>query len=287
MEAKEQYEARKTRDEARRKIQAEAQNRWWFNQPQPIDRFTGWLVAWTALLFIASIASAAILLKTDSGLQEQITGLKRLLDLMESDQRPWISVQVAPGAFTWSDAVSPTATAPIVVTQIPGVNFTPHFILKNVGKSPAANVAINSKIYLSRKDAPSIGADYNNICNPTYNAAADLGYTIFPNDTLEIDQPMFVASKDIDEAVRFRLDLQQTLLGKNDGRKVIVSQFLACVVYKSSFAPSGGFHTTRLTAFIESIDRAGNFQEILADGISIPKERMKFLRDTAVGNDAD
>lgn len=30
---------------------------WWYEQPAPIDRFTGWLVLWTALLFAANLAA--------------------------------------------------------------------------------------------------------------------------------------------------------------------------------------------------------------------------------------
>ena len=77
----------KSRNEARDARKAEKQKPrpkrlWWFQQPQPIDRFTGWLVAWTALLFIGTIISAAILFKTDNTLQETLT----------ATQRPWVSI---------------------------------------------------------------------------------------------------------------------------------------------------------------------------------------------------
>jgi hypothetical protein len=47
MGTKENYEARKADEKAKR--EANKSKRWWFNQRVPIDRFTGWLVAWTAV----------------------------------------------------------------------------------------------------------------------------------------------------------------------------------------------------------------------------------------------
>ena len=67
MGTKEQYEARKASAKAERDKQ-----KWWFQQPDPINRFTGWLVAWTALLFFGTIISAGVLLKTDHTLQDTI-----------------------------------------------------------------------------------------------------------------------------------------------------------------------------------------------------------------------
>ena len=64
MGAREQYEANKRAEET--KVD---KKKWWFKQTAPIDRFTGWLVAWTALLFIATVLNAAILYVTDHTLR--------------------------------------------------------------------------------------------------------------------------------------------------------------------------------------------------------------------------
>jgi hypothetical protein len=82
MGAKENYEARKADEKAKR--EADKSKRWWFNQRVPIDRFTGWLVAWTALLFIATIINAGVLWKTDHTLKETL----------EASNRAWITPHI-------------------------------------------------------------------------------------------------------------------------------------------------------------------------------------------------
>src|SRR5687768_8291309 len=77
MGTKEQYEARKRAEDAK-----SDQKRWWFRQPNPIDRFTGWLVAWTALLFLGTLGSALVLIKTDLTLHETLV----------ATQRPWLAI---------------------------------------------------------------------------------------------------------------------------------------------------------------------------------------------------
>jgi hypothetical protein len=64
MGTKENYEANK-----RAAATKADKKKLWFRQREPIDRFTGWLVAWTALLFAATVISAGILWKTDQTLR--------------------------------------------------------------------------------------------------------------------------------------------------------------------------------------------------------------------------
>jgi hypothetical protein len=62
------------------RIETEAQSesrRWWFRQKNPIDRVTGWLVVWTAALFIATIANAVILHSTDGKIKESYAAVQR------------------------------------------------------------------------------------------------------------------------------------------------------------------------------------------------------------------
>ena len=52
-----------------------------------------WSVVWTACLFIATIASAVVLLRTDNTLKDQAAITGRQLAVMESQQRAWINYQ--------------------------------------------------------------------------------------------------------------------------------------------------------------------------------------------------
>jgi len=61
--------------------------RWWFQHSAPIDRFTGWLVAWTALLFVATIISAGILFITDHTLKETLEETRRAVVASEKSAK--------------------------------------------------------------------------------------------------------------------------------------------------------------------------------------------------------
>jgi hypothetical protein len=80
MTARERYEAKK-REERRLQEEHQDRSKIWFRQRNPIDRFTGWLVAWTALLCVATVLSVIVLNKTDHTLQRTVV----------ATQRPWLS----------------------------------------------------------------------------------------------------------------------------------------------------------------------------------------------------
>jgi hypothetical protein len=61
---KEEYEARKNAAEAEQDKQ-----RWWFNKSDPMAKLTGWLVAFTGLLVIATVGTIWVLKKTDDTLR--------------------------------------------------------------------------------------------------------------------------------------------------------------------------------------------------------------------------
>jgi hypothetical protein len=90
MGAKEEYESNKRTTEA--KI---GKKKWWFKQREPIDRFTGWLVAWTASLFIATCINACILWVTD----------KTLNDTMINGQRAYVFAKRFNCGFIYKDGV--------------------------------------------------------------------------------------------------------------------------------------------------------------------------------------
>jgi hypothetical protein len=89
-----QYDANKAK-QARRAQERQPTPLWWLGQREPIARFTKWLVIWTALLFIGTVASAVVLLKTDYTLKEQVDNVKRQLTILEADQRPWIKTEIS------------------------------------------------------------------------------------------------------------------------------------------------------------------------------------------------
>jgi choline-glycine betaine transporter len=73
---KEEYEFRKITNEANRD-----KEQWWFNQTDPVARLTGWLMAFTGLLFLATIASVVALIVTDITLK----------DTMKASNRAWLA----------------------------------------------------------------------------------------------------------------------------------------------------------------------------------------------------
>lgn len=107
---------------------------WWFNQPNPIDRFTGWLVAVTLLLCIATVINAYILWITDHTLR----------DTLEANNRAWIAITAAVLES------NPALDQPIQVRL--------HY--RNSGQSPALKLS-----YAMRMDA---------IAAPTQGQTVDL-----------------------------------------------------------------------------------------------------------------
>lgn len=88
-------------------------NGWWFNHPGPIERLTGWLVLWTALLFVGTMSSTMVLWRTDITLRETL----------DASNRAWISVVDA------SLDSEPADGAPILGS----------LTYQNIGRAPALN----------------------------------------------------------------------------------------------------------------------------------------------------
>jgi hypothetical protein len=147
----------KTDDPSEASGQAEARSedhrkRWWFDQPAPIDRFTGWLVAWTFLLFVATIISALVLWKTDHTLRETL----------EATNRAWVAV----------------VSADLDNAPAAGLPILGHINFKNTGQSPA--LKLNYVMFLQLRPAdqnpPSAKED---VCGSVPNGSIAL----FPGDT--------------------------------------------------------------------------------------------------------
>ena len=106
---------------------------WWFNERLPIDRFTGWLVAWTFMLFLATIGSGIVLILTEFTLKDTLVETKKSADAANraaksaedtliATQRPWISAEIKLGS------------APLTYDAI-GVSLSLKVSMKNVKSS--------------------------------------------------------------------------------------------------------------------------------------------------------
>ena len=159
------------------KAENDSKKQWWFNQSLPIDRFTGWLVIWTFLLFIATTGLAVVavfqwheLRSTDHNIAKQAKIANEQLAEMRAGQRAWIalaSVEIG-GPLEFNDT---KATIWINLT------------LKNVGNKPA--IQTNVFVHLNTKNK---FIDYVNkppFC-PEINTG--FGYTLFPNASTEETQ---------------------------------------------------------------------------------------------------
>jgi hypothetical protein len=127
---------------------------WWFQQPAPIDRFTGWLVAYTLLLFIATGISACFLHSTDEAIHGQLIIMKSQLDQMKvqteqayqrllATQRPWIVIPEIPEITNFANK-----------SRI--ISFAIRAVFKNVGPSPAANGRVTVLVLRSIDRPPSV-----------------------------------------------------------------------------------------------------------------------------------
>lgn len=112
MWAKQQYETCKSY--AYRYAEKYLSGVWWFNNPDKVAKFTGWVAFFTLALAITA------------GLQTCI--LDNQLNEMRDEQRPWLSVQGFPASgLSYTDKGQPTLT---IVS-----------VLKNIGRRPAQYVA--------------------------------------------------------------------------------------------------------------------------------------------------
>jgi hypothetical protein len=237
-EARERYEAKKIL-EASRQATRKVSSGWWFGQRNPIDRFTGWLVAWTALLCVATVLSALVLYKTDHTLQRTVV----------ATQRPWISVKVeASGVRFHSD----------------GTLFQNFKVsLKNVGNSVATFVDQNLKFFAATKGglAEQIQDDMCKGLRRNVEKSKSV-LALFPSEENNPFYSFALTAKNIDmEAIGSARLLDLMLVG--------------CVVYRSEFADdvheTGYMFSIRQITHGLSLPIAGRLVEV---GKDVPKEEL-------------
>jgi hypothetical protein len=140
-------ENKEASDGASHPSEAEKQRKnWWFNQPTPIDRFTGWLVAWTALLFVATIFNAVILYITDHTLKDTLVEARRSANA---------AVNAATAARDSADVVSASSERqlrayigiePMSPIHVSKNRIRIRVVIKNFGQTPAYNLRAESRI---------------------------------------------------------------------------------------------------------------------------------------------
>jgi hypothetical protein len=161
MRAKEEYEARKAKAKAKAKADAKAEKKpWWFANPDPVVKFTGWVAIYTLALVIATSISAIVLYKTDITLH----------DTLVASQRPWVAAEIS-------------VNAPVVLKhgrlQLPLT-----VVMKNTGLSPAADIAAYATIFFKNPRPLTHLETQQERCRPSgvdgLAPNQGLGYTLFP-----------------------------------------------------------------------------------------------------------
>jgi hypothetical protein len=150
MGTKENYEARKAADKA--KHEAKRQRHWWFSQSVPIDRFTGWLVTWTALLFIATVINAGVLWKTDNTLHDTLLETKKSADAAEN------SANAARAAVELSDKTAERQLRAYINVETTSINWNKgaavaEIGVRNAGQTPASGMVFRG-IIATNDDIP-------------------------------------------------------------------------------------------------------------------------------------
>ena len=174
------------------------------------------MIALTAAIAVGGVISAVIFWRQLSVMQGQ-------LDVMEADQRPWVSL-----------AAIPTIASPLRYL-VAGNWVTVDLLisLKNTGKTPARRVAIPLKMIGLHTGAGDLLAAQERVClrfpKPLPQNAKYTEFTIFPGDILQRTQSVDLGKSDLD-------DLHQV------GGHAVVSAIVGCIDYQ--FVTSEDHHQT-------------------------------------------
>jgi hypothetical protein len=184
---------------------------WWFNQPTPIDRFTGWLVTWTALLFIATVGSAYVLLQTDNTLHNTLIETKKAADAATVAANATVEAAKAAqdAAKTSKDAMVAAYRAWLAPR---GIEFTGEVkagspiryrvFYQNAGNQPALKVFHARAQRVS--ELPPVRENWDTVVGPSEDLCPDaatrrFGPTLFPSAEkgLFTSEQVFVVNDDV------------------------------------------------------------------------------------------
>ena len=148
-------------------------------------KWTRGLVFWTAGLVVVAVLSAGISLLQWDQLRRASIQAEGQLRVMEAGQRPWIKIDVVPGALKFNP-------------QSSDATFQYGFRIKNVGNSVAVGVRVDAKIIAPPFDAKpfnDVAAAQESFCSATIaNKATEnedrnhMGINLFPNESFPTAQ---------------------------------------------------------------------------------------------------
>jgi hypothetical protein len=159
MGTEQENKARKDADDPKNPDQQ--YNGWWFNHPGPIERLTGWLVLWTALLFVGTMSSTFILWRTDNTLRETL----------DASNRAWISV----------------IDASLDNEPAEGLPLLGHLTYQNIGRAPALNA--NYVMFLQGLPTKDAAGARKTLSDDACRAVIPGNLAIFPNEKHAVSFP--------------------------------------------------------------------------------------------------
>lgn len=156
---------------------------WWFKQPLPIDRFTGWLVAWTALLFVATVINAGILYITDTTLKETLGETRKASEAATK------SVALAEKSLIAANRAWIAPDAVIILNKLAlGKPLNLGITYRNIGKEPATDVTytfvagrIVAKEQYPEWSASDLGVPENKMCEEQFTGDVGVAYPNSPD----------------------------------------------------------------------------------------------------------
>lgn len=287
MKSKEHYEAARRHNEAKRAaakaeraaVEAEQQaaidsKKWWFKQRNPIDRFTGWLVVWTAFLFIATVASAIIsaltLIEVSQGgkdthalaeaakaqaesLANQVANTAAQIAIMEADQRPWIKI-------TSAEALTDYTGGSYLYAIVKG---------ENIGKTPARNLRVAIGIFAHNATGLILRANQSKICDGNPSNFRTATPFVFPGGVFA------------DGAIRHFADEADSYPPTHMIREQNTSFWLLGCVFYSGVDASKSFTTGFAFQIGKILSReVGDYQSNWSFKERIKRDEFVFIRDS-------
>jgi hypothetical protein len=175
------------------------------SQPDAIIRASRITAFATIAIFIATLAGAGVA-------AIQWTALNRQISIMEADQRPWVSM-----------SAPPTIVGPLVAMGNDVAMIPLHFKIKNTGKSPARHVGISLKM-VGLPHVSDLLAEQERFCpredQPLPKGSKYIELSVFPGDEYEIQKPVFVDPKDVQE-----------IRDHNAKKHLVVAAIVGCINY--------------------------------------------------------
>jgi hypothetical protein len=203
----------------------------WF--PDSISLYTLFLVIFTAVLALGGVYQLKLLGRAEQIAATTAEAAKKSADIAQdtlvASNRPWISIlqPVPDGGLTWEDK---------------GARLTISLAIRNVGKSPAFDIAVEADQFVLGPDNFDIGAAVARHCAEVRRrqiaraASGQHGEVLFPDESLPIRLGLLFGQEQIDAAV------------KNMGQPFFSPVIVICADYRSPITKQS--HTTGLAYLV-------------------------------------